>query len=592
VLEAATTVGGTWAEHRLYPGVKTNNLYGTYEFSDFPMDESTFEVGPGQHISGTVLHKYLDAYARKFDLLSRTRFNSCVTTIEQKEDSSWLLTVNVKRDDASGPCQYNLIARKLIIATGLTSEPRIPSFSGASSFQAPVVHSKNLPDYLKKLEEVKTVVVLGATKSGFDAVYEFASRNIHVHWVIRESGNGPVWILPPYVTRLKIQLEKLTQTRFITWLSPCIWGEADGYSTIRGYLHKTSIGRWFVDCYWRVMESYLLRLNRYDRCSETLKLKPWTKVFCTGTSQSILNYSTDFFELVRSGKVTVHISDITHLSQKTVHLADESVKADALICATGWKHLPQIKFLPEGLEADLGLPSPHTRAEDQESLAEKEIFESFPSLRSLSSPNSFRSRRTPADQRGLDATTRDTTHQPLRLYRFMVPPAFASQHNIGFAGMLMTINTMTSAEVQALWLCVYLSKGLGGLSTLPLKDLKWETMLHTQFCKLRYPQGFGHTFPDFLIDGLPYIDLLLRDLELPYRRKNGRLRELFEPYGPKDYKGLVEDWLYTTKLPHISCTMVERFPPNTLALSQSKKPKVVTTLGSVISTTSYHGVNS
>jgi hypothetical protein len=109
---------------------------------------------------------------------------------------------------------------------------------------------------------------------------------------------------------------------------------------------------------------------------------------------------------------------------------------------------------------------------------------------------------------------------------------------------------------------------------------------------LRYPQGFGHTFPDFLIDGLPYIDLLLRDLELPYRRKNGRLRELFEPYGPKDYKGLVEDWLYTTKLPHISCTMVERFPPNTLALSQPKKPKVVTTLGSVISTTSYHGVNS
>jgi hypothetical protein len=235
-----------------------------------------------------------------------------------------------------------------------------------------------------------------------------------------------------------------------------------------------------------------------------------------------------------------------YMSQDTVHLAqDESIRTNALICATGWKHLPPITFLPEGLDADLGLPSHHSRAEDLESAAEEEIFERFPHLRSLHSQNYRHSGQTSADQKGDNTTTQDSSCQPLRLYRFMVPTTFATQHNIGFAGMLMTINTMTSAEVQALWLCVYLSKGLplGGHSMVSLNDLKWETILHTQYCKLRYPQAFGQRFPDFLIDGQPYIDLLLRDLELLHYRKSGRLRELFEPYGPKDYEGLVEEWL-------------------------------------------------
>jgi len=33
ILDSASSIGGDWASHRLYPGLKSNNILGTYEFS-------------------------------------------------------------------------------------------------------------------------------------------------------------------------------------------------------------------------------------------------------------------------------------------------------------------------------------------------------------------------------------------------------------------------------------------------------------------------------------------------------------------------------------------------------------------------------
>jgi hypothetical protein len=41
-------IRGVWVVERLYPGLKTNNLVGTYEFGDFPMTEALFGVKSGQ----------------------------------------------------------------------------------------------------------------------------------------------------------------------------------------------------------------------------------------------------------------------------------------------------------------------------------------------------------------------------------------------------------------------------------------------------------------------------------------------------------------------------------------------------------------
>lgn len=188
VLEAAGTVGGVWAEHRLYPGLKSNNMLGTYEYPDFPMDPS-FGVTPGQHIPGTILHKYLTAFAQKFGVLERTKFNSKVESATKQGDQGWLLKVSTNGNDEE------LLTEQLIVATGLTSDMFTPDFEGAESFDAPIFHSKDFREHADTLETAENVVVFGGTKSAWDAAYAYAIAGVQVDMVIRESGHGPIWMV-------------------------------------------------------------------------------------------------------------------------------------------------------------------------------------------------------------------------------------------------------------------------------------------------------------------------------------------------------------------------------------------------------------
>lgn len=75
ILEARSSVGGVWAEENLYEGIKTNNLIGTYEYSDFPLlGNSKYGVREGEHIPGRVMYEYLRDYAVHFDVYRRIRW--------------------------------------------------------------------------------------------------------------------------------------------------------------------------------------------------------------------------------------------------------------------------------------------------------------------------------------------------------------------------------------------------------------------------------------------------------------------------------------------------------------------------------------
>ena len=528
VLDAAETVGGVWAQHRLYPGLKSNNLLGTYEYSDFPMDPS-YGVKPCQPIPASVLHSYLTNYAARFGVLERIRFRTQVQTAERKEGRGWLLKV------LSGSESGEIWAEKLIVATGLTSEPFMPVLDGSDHFDPPIFHARDFLHHAESLKTAGSVVILGSNKSAWDAAYAYATAGVDVHMVIRESGHGPVWMAPPYVTPLKKWLEKLIHTRFLTWFSPCIWGAADGYSGIRNFFHGTAFGRKIVDTFWGVLAGDLISLNQYDSHPETKKLKPWSNPFFIGSGLGILNYETNFFDLVRDGKIKVHIADIDTLAGRTVCLSSgEKITTDALVCATGWRHHPAIKFLPDGIDEDLGLP--HFSQEPNKKIvqADEEVLTRFPRLKAQPTPNSKAKPMTPLPSTSPAAIM---PNQPYRLYRFMVPPALMDDRSIGFAGALMCISTPLIAQTQALWLSAYFDGKIR-----PEHDVVYETVLHSQWAKWRYPAGHGARFPDFVFDGLPYIDLMLSELNLKTHRKHGRMAEWLEPYGPEDYKGLVEEW--------------------------------------------------
>ncbi|THX82443.1 dimethylaniline monooxygenase (N-oxide forming) [Aureobasidium pullulans] len=532
VLEAQSTVGGVWSEERQYPDLKSNNMLGTYEYPDFPMDKETYGVKPGEHIPGHVIHRYLGDYAEKTGVYARIRFETKVLEASRNSNGEgWILTTD-SSDLAT------LSARKLVVATGLTSEPFIPSFTGAEVFTKSnglLIHSRNFNKHTSQLFDKSTsVTVLGGSKSAWDVAYACASRDVPVNLVIRSSGQGPTWMAPPYVTPFKAWLEKLVHRRFLTWLSPCIWGDEDGFSTVRKFLHTSWLGRKAVDAFWWVLSSDANALMGWDRHPETMKLKPRYSAFWTGSGLGILNFESDFLGLVREGKVKVFLADVDELGEGIVRLSDGTeLIADAVVCATGWKARPPIKFSPEGMDAELGLPSDATQMFSQKDIAaaDAEILSRFPKLREQP--------KTPVP--GGDTSADDTT-QPFTLYRFMAPPKHMLEgNNIAFAGMMTTISTPLCAYLQALWITAYLSNTL---SRLPSSTLEAEktALLHSRFGRWRYACGYGARFPDFVFDAVPYLDMLLRDLGIREKRKGGWLGEIFEAYGPEDYKGVVDEW--------------------------------------------------
>ena len=166
---------------RLYPGLKTNNMLGTFEYPDFPMDSDTFGIKPGEHMSGELMFKYLTQYAKTFGILDKIRHDSAVTTAQHQDgaEGGWILTVQ------NGDTQRQVFARKLVMAAGLTSEAFLPHIEGQEQFGVPVFHSKDFAKHADTLESAKKVTVFGGTKSAWDIVYTYASKGVKVDWVIR-----------------------------------------------------------------------------------------------------------------------------------------------------------------------------------------------------------------------------------------------------------------------------------------------------------------------------------------------------------------------------------------------------------------------
>lgn len=569
VYDASSTIGGVWAQDRLYPTLKANNLYrtnkGTFELGDFPASKLGL-IKPGEHYSGEAIHQYLCAYADHFGLKSRIRLNCTVISAEKFGQEGWLLSIR-STEGEPGESSRQVRVRKLIIATGLFTTPYLPSFKGSHDFDAPLFHGKDLAKNMHNSSPPESVVVYGGGKMAWDAAYAYASAGkTTVHWVIREKGHGPAWIVPARVTPLKLLMEDLPMTRLVACISPCIWAARSGIEGfIRRFIHRTGLGRQIARSIFKIIRWDLCRLNRYDRCVDTKKLKPWIDPFWVATEHGILSYDKSIFHLVQSGRIQVYIDEIDHLSRGHVHLARSgspvALPADAFICCSGWQHKPTISLLPETIQATFS-KSNGSKETDNFSIqkADSQILTELPLLQSR-----------PQDPI-------KSSDQIMRLYRFTAPPPpHMNQHNLAFAGFTYSFAGPTVAQAQALWITAYLDgrlTSLQGSSPLTSEEenrVSHETILHSQFLHLRYPWGYGAKYPEFVFEALPFLDMLLSDLGLTSWRKSKRgertthgrkgwidwvtfgwfskfrnqVRDLIEPYGPRDYDGLVEEWLAT-----------------------------------------------
>ncbi|KAK5047538.1 hypothetical protein LTR84_006635 [Exophiala bonariae] len=549
IFDSGKSVGGVWAKERLYPGLKTNNLVGSYEFGDFPMALDRFGLQRGQHIPGAVVHEYLRQFAEEFNLTSRLIFNTKVVSAELLEDGEWGLQVSDVNNESSGTIKIR--TKKLVVATGLTSKPNIPTFPGRAEYQGNVFHSIHLRDRAKDIEAAKEVVVLGANKSAWDTCYSAAVSGAHVNMVVRPGGGGPSWVWPVTFSPFQLSIQQIATTRLWTLFEPTIWnGEASGFSWARYLLHSTSLGRKFVSMFWKALDKIVHRANGYDNHPELQKLKPWSTTFWMGNSLGIHNYQQNWFDLVRKGRIHIHVADVTSLSGKGVHLSNGAVvNADTFVCCTGWEVLPPIKFIPETLTDELGLPSSAIQpSEVQVQHARAQILEAAPSLRA--GPRKVLPKSAAAPIRVHEHKNgAESTRSNYQLYRFLVPSSakFFKHRNIAFIGSHLALNAITVAQAQALWITAFFNDKVESLrhSNIDHADVEYETILHTEYARLRHPgagSGAGERCPDLVFDGLLYTDSLLRDLGLEAHRKKSWWKELVQRYLPGDYRGLVAEW--------------------------------------------------
>lgn len=482
------------------------------------MVESEYGVKPGEHIPGKVLHRYLTDFARKFGVLERLKFNTRVEALEPDSTGGWVLTAVTE-----GSTPVLISSRKIIVATGLTSTPNMPKLEGSSFFNAPIFHAKDFCRLADTMTGTKNVTVFGGAKSAYDVAYAYVQAGTKVDLVIRPSGNGPVWLSHPWVMGGKKRLEKLLHTRWMTWFSPCPWESEDGFGWVKRLMHGTAVGRFIVSKFWAGIYDDVVQLTGVNSHPETKKLLPWNPLFYIGSGLSIHNYDSNFFDLVKSGMIRVHIAEIDRLSDHTVHLSTgEILPSDSLICSTGWRKEPSIDLTAIGPHG-IGFSQSADQQERFRTEADLEILRRFPRLE---------------DQPALNFKPKN---DPFRLYRFIVPPTRINDRNIAFSGLVSSVSTACTAYAQALWISAFLDGRLDRLAKTDDEVIR-EVMLHTQWGRWRYPTGYGASLPDFAFDSIPYVDMLVNDLGLSARRKSSLFKELTEPYEPRDYAKLVDEW--------------------------------------------------
>ncbi|KAM0296937.1 hypothetical protein ACHAPM_010123 [Fusarium culmorum] len=538
------------------------------------MTTKRFGVKPGEYIPGQVMHEYLEAYAREFGIDQHLRLSTKVVSAEHKVEGGWLLEIHSTEDEQKTPTQ--VFAGRLIIATGMLSEPLMPHIQGQEQYDRPLFHSKDFQKYRGTISTAKRVTVFGGTKSGWDAVYAYATHGIEVDWIIRPTGHGPVWMSPSYVTPFKVWIEKLVNIRWLHWFAPCIWGQDSGYHGIKSFWHSTTIGRAVTKAFWNILAQDVISIMKFDSHPELKKLKPTSSAMHTGTAFGILNYETDFYEPIRNGTVRIHEKDLSHLSKGRVHLDDEEgtiLKSDAFIAVTGWKSFSPLKFLPEGIDRKIGLPydlndsdkdrSPDEGLAGQTALleqADQVIQERFPSLKTPMKFNPNYKRLTETKAFKMNASDL-SPRTPLMLYHFMVPGTaeFLRTKDLAFTGYSTNFSNGTCAHIQGLWISAFFdgklardpssaviseadsTKEVSG-KAMTLGEVHSQTVLHNRFGKWRYPKDTGSKSPDFIFEAVPFMDMMMADLGLVVHRKKGWFKEMTEPYGPEDYATINEEF--------------------------------------------------
>ncbi len=319
VFEKEADVGGVWSRSRRYPGLTTQNVRSTYALSDFPYPADYPEWPSGEQVQ-----RYLDAYAKHFELMPHIHLRTQVMASRPVGDGRWEVSV-VSADQPDGPLSTQTYDQ-LIVCNGIFSQPMVPEYPGAAEFVAAggrVCHTSEFTN----LDEAKGkhVLVIGYGKSSCDVAQSLSSTTASMTVVARSL----IWKVPKKLMNV-LNYKHLLLTRLGEGLFR--------YIRLRGFerfLH--GVGKPMRDS----MLSSVQAVVTYQCKLKQLNLLP--ELPFESIARSTVSLVTEgFYESVAAGRIKVaRNASVQRLwvqdGQRWAKLSTgETVRADLVICGTGW----------------------------------------------------------------------------------------------------------------------------------------------------------------------------------------------------------------------------------------------------------------
>ena len=577
ILDDGTDPGGVWSSRRLYPGLIANSPVGLYEYSHMSMVD---EKHPWyQLLPGGVVQSYLEAYARKFDIYSRIRFQTRVTSARRRgsaSNSGWLVETN------QGEV---LECDKLLIACGLYNKPRIPSVA-SSTYTGIAIHHKELGTRnaaLRADPSITNIVVVGGCKSAVEACNVFLpalnpNKKHRVSWIVRPSDTGVPMVVQDVDKSGNIIA--VNQSRCFSQISPSIYDVSGwGYN----FFHSGNfLGALLVTYIWRIMSYVLKKDAGYDKSANGRSIKPaGTSLFFDLNNVSLLPKESPVLKYLHADDdsiLKVHRATPLKLQDREMVLVSadgqtHTVPCDAVIWCTGW--LPAIDFFSDQDTEELGLPVLH-RIEP--TLPDPKDIPSRPDIANPKPPSTYFSQLSPSAKAAEQDILRlfpalrtparpgyPSDYTAYRLYRQCLPlSAFPSSdsrsqdydRSLAFSGLVSNSQTAICSELTALWSVAYLEDLLPSTS-LPSTRAEAEENVELALAFQRRRYGVkGARDPEIVLEVQSFLDVICRDLGVEVYRKRrslkgkglwegmkGWVKEYCTPYFARDYETVLQEFL-------------------------------------------------
>ena len=262
---------------------------GLFEFSDMTMIDKEHPFL--SRIQGDDVSAYLERYAKVHELDCRIRLKTKVVKV-WRTGAGW--TVRTQSDE-------ELYCDKLIVSTGLASQARLPAIPNIDDgFSGPVLHTYALGKEHHRLTDpaVKTVVVIGGSKSAIETVCLCIDAGKFVHWIIRPDGGGASMMI--VTDKDNPRIIALNATRLFNVFAPSIFA-ATGFWYKLLHSRRSRLGNRVENLYWRRASKVVHSGPKYEKSTNGDKVRPILEsVFWNLNCISLIDKNSRFLDYLHN----------------------------------------------------------------------------------------------------------------------------------------------------------------------------------------------------------------------------------------------------------------------------------------------------